>query len=79
MGLLGKKLGMRREVDTWGHVFAVTLIQLQDNEILEVKKGKAHQKENDDDHITLKVGAGLRKWKNLTRAEMGTLNSRCIY
>jgi ribosomal protein L3 len=70
---MGKKLGMKREVDLWGTIYPVTLVQLQDNEILEVKNGVAHQKENEDDLITLKVGAGLRKWKNLTRAEMGTL------
>lgn len=71
VGLLGKKLGMKREVDLWGTIYPVTLVQLQDNEILEVKTGSAHQKEGENDLITLKVGAGLRKWKNLTRAEMG--------
>lgn len=71
--MLGKKLGMRREVDSWGHVFAVTLVQLQDNEVLAVKKGTVHQKKTDDEYVTLQVGAGLRKWKNFTRAEMGTI------
>eukprot|EP01127_Copromyxa_protea_P001467 TRINITY_DN11451_c0_g1_i1.p1 TRINITY_DN11451_c0_g1~~TRINITY_DN11451_c0_g1_i1.p1 ORF type:complete len:391 (-),score=89.85 TRINITY_DN11451_c0_g1_i1:81-1253(-) len=69
--LMGKKLGMRREVDMWGNIFAVTLVQLQENVVLSVKTGSAHQKETEDEYITLQMGAGLRKWKNLTRAEMG--------
>jgi len=71
VGLLGKKLGMRGEVDLWGNVHPVTLLQLQDNEVLRVKRGVTHQKKTDDEYVTMQVGAGLRKWKNLSRAEIG--------
>lgn len=103
-GALGVKLGMRGEVDIWGNVFPVTLLQLQENEVfslnfygqactvadflgskefwvhnisshyiqvLRVKGPKDHQKPSDSDFITLQVGAGLTKWKNLNRSEQG--------
>jgi len=62
---------MRRECDIWGHVIPVTLVQLQDNEVIQVKTWNDHQKKPDSDYVTLQVGAGLKKWKNLLRSEQG--------
>jgi len=70
-GALGIKLGMRCEVDVWGNMHGVTLLQLQNNEVLRVKGPEAHQKASDSGYTTLQIGAGLKKWKNLSRAEQG--------
>jgi len=71
VGVLGVKLGMRRECDIWGHVVPVTLLQLQDNEVIQIKTYKDHQLDPSSDYVTLQVGAGLTKWKNLLRSEQG--------
>lgn len=71
VGAIGIKLGMRRECDIWGHVIPVTLLQLQDNVVVQVKNYKDHQLAEDSEYVTLQVGAGLARWKNLRRAEMG--------
>uniref|UniRef100_A0A6B2LBT8 Large ribosomal subunit protein uL3m n=1 Tax=Arcella intermedia TaxID=1963864 RepID=A0A6B2LBT8_9EUKA len=59
---------MRGEVDLWGTVHPVTLVQLQNNEVIQVKGPKDHQSET---VYSLQIGAGLRKWKNLSKPEMG--------
>eukprot|EP01125_Pyxidicula_operculata_P002083 TRINITY_DN12033_c0_g1_i1.p1 TRINITY_DN12033_c0_g1~~TRINITY_DN12033_c0_g1_i1.p1 ORF type:complete len:390 (+),score=100.85 TRINITY_DN12033_c0_g1_i1:37-1206(+) len=71
VGVIGKKIGMRREVDMWGQVHPVTVVQLQNNQVLQVKTKEDHQKEVD--YYTLQVGAGLKKWHNLTKPEIGHL------
>lgn len=40
-------------------------------QVIQVKDWKDHQLEPDSNYVTLQVGAGLKKWKNLTRAELG--------
>lgn len=70
-GAVGVKIGMRRECDAWGNVIPVTLIQLRDNEIIQVKDYKDHQLASDSGYFTMQVGAGLKKWKNLHKAQQG--------
>jgi len=74
VGVLAKKIGMRNDVDEWGLVRPVTILQLQQNQVIQVKGPKDHQTENTERPIwSLQVGAGLRKWKNLTKAQQGHL------
>jgi large subunit ribosomal protein L3 len=69
VGLIGKKVGMRREVDLWGNVHPVTLIQIQANTVLQVKTPKDHQ----SNVFSIQVGAGLAKWHSLSKAVIGHL------
>jgi len=69
VGLLGKKVGMRREVDLWGNVYPVTVVQIQDNQIMQVKTPVDHQSPRD--LYSLQVGAGLKKWHSLHKSQMG--------
>jgi len=62
---------MREEVDLWGNVHPVTVVQLQQNQVIQVKGPKDHQKEKP--YYSLQIGAGLRKWKNLTKPIQGHL------
>jgi len=70
-GVFAKKIGMRREVDMWGLVHPVTVVQMQNNQVVQVKGQKDHQTKGP--YCTLQLGAGLKKWKNLTKAEQGHL------
>lgn len=69
VGLLGRKVGMRTEVDLWGNPSPVTVLQIQDNQVLQSKGPKDHQ--SDRELYSLQVGAGLVKWHSLNKAQMG--------
>jgi hypothetical protein len=38
---------------------------------VQVKTNKDHQLPADSEYVTLQIGAGLARWKNLKRAELG--------
>jgi len=58
-GVFAKKIGMRREVDMWGLVHPVTVVQMQNNQVVQVKGQKDHQTKGP--YCTLQLGAGLKK------------------
>lgn len=43
-----------------------------------MKDYKDHQLKEDSEYVTLQVGAGLARWKNLRRAEMGMDTRRTL-
>lgn len=90
VGLLGRKIGMRREVDLWGNVHPVTLVQIQNNhvrpflpylmthfQVLATKSPEDHQvADKKPDYYTMQVGGGIRNWHTVTKQMMGLLSSR---
>jgi large subunit ribosomal protein L3 len=65
VGVLAVKLGMKMEKDWWGTAHAVTVLQLLDNVVTQVKT------EENEGYTALQVGAGLRKLKKTTKPMMG--------
>jgi len=70
VGLLAQKIGMRRDVDLWGNVYPVTVVQVQDNQVVQTKMPKDHNSPTQEIY-SLQIGAGLKKWHSFTKAQMG--------
>eukprot|EP01130_Rhizamoeba_saxonica_P015000 TRINITY_DN6637_c0_g1_i1.p1 TRINITY_DN6637_c0_g1~~TRINITY_DN6637_c0_g1_i1.p1 ORF type:complete len:374 (+),score=89.09 TRINITY_DN6637_c0_g1_i1:44-1165(+) len=68
-GLIGVKIGVANEVDMWGDAHKVTLVQLQDNYVLQVKTNENEPEK--PNYCSLQVGAGIRRMSNVSRAMMG--------
>ncbi len=66
VGLLGKKLGMTRVYNAQGVIIPVTVVDVSDNEIVQVKK--ASEK---DGYNAVQVGIVPAKEKHLTKADLG--------
>ena len=64
-GLLGTKLGMTRIFDETGKHIAVTLIKLDDNQVVAVRTAEK------DGYVAVQVGAGKAKVNNVTKPERG--------
>eukprot|EP01128_Nolandella_sp_AFSM9_P001094 TRINITY_DN1120_c0_g1_i1.p1 TRINITY_DN1120_c0_g1~~TRINITY_DN1120_c0_g1_i1.p1 ORF type:complete len:503 (+),score=161.74 TRINITY_DN1120_c0_g1_i1:187-1509(+) len=72
VGLLGRKIGMKREIDLWGHVHPVTLVQIQDNHVMATKGVEAHQNgKKKPDYLTMQVGGGIENWHSVQKQQMG--------
>lgn len=64
-GLLAKKAGMTQVFDDEGRRVPVTVLQVQDCEIV------AQRTQDKDGYVALQVGAGNRRAKNVSRAQRG--------
>jgi len=69
VGALGVKIGMTQEVDMWGDPHPVTVVQLRENHILQVKS--SDDEPIKDSYCSLQVGAGLKKLKKISKAMRG--------
>jgi large subunit ribosomal protein L3 len=66
LGLLGRKLGMTQYFDASGAVVAVTVLELTDNTVLQVKT-----EDGKDGYNAVQVAWGSKKEKHSTKAELG--------
>jgi large subunit ribosomal protein L3 len=66
LGLIGRKLGMTQVYDTAGAVIGVTVLELTDNTVLQVKTAAGK-----DGYNAVQLGWGTRKAKHTTKAEQG--------
>lgn len=64
-GLVATKLGMLHDYDEWGKVHALTVLHVDNCQVLQVKT-KAKDGVN-----SIQIGAGYKKIKNLTKPLMG--------
>lgn len=64
-GLVATKLGMMHDYDEWGKVHALTVLHVDNCQVLQVKT-KAKDGVN-----SIQIGAGYKKIKNLTKPLMG--------
>jgi len=64
-GVIGRKIGMTAEWDEWGALRPITLIQIEQNHVAEIKTEDIHG------YTALKIGAGDIKLKQMNRAQMG--------
>ena len=64
-GLIAKKLGMTRIFNDAGHHVPVTVLQLDNLQVV------AQRTEEKDGYTALQLGAGTRKVKNVTKAQRG--------
>eukprot|EP01120_Amphizonella_sp_Union-15-10_P014708 TRINITY_DN7233_c0_g4_i2.p1 TRINITY_DN7233_c0_g4~~TRINITY_DN7233_c0_g4_i2.p1 ORF type:complete len:381 (+),score=82.99 TRINITY_DN7233_c0_g4_i2:90-1232(+) len=55
VGVLARKIGMTTELDWWGRAWPVTGLQVQDNQVLDIKTREKNG------YTALQIGAGLRK------------------
>ena len=65
LGLLGKKLGMTRIYTDKGEAVAVTVVDVSDNDVLQVKSAET------DGYTAVQVGYQNGKAKHLTKQEQG--------
>lgn len=66
MGLLGRKLGMTQIYDNAGNVLGVTVIDVSENVVLQVKTASGK-----DGYSALQLGYGAKKAVRASRAETG--------
>jgi large subunit ribosomal protein L3 len=59
-GLLVRKIGMKTEVDFWGRGQPVTVLQVQDNHVVQIKTKEK------DGYTALQIGAGLAKLNKIS-------------
>jgi large subunit ribosomal protein L3 len=64
-GALAVKIGMKMEIDWWGRALPVTVLQIRDNHVLQVKTLET------DGYYALQVGAGIGNLKKTSKAMMG--------
>ncbi|XP_049852250.1 50S ribosomal protein L3-like [Schistocerca gregaria] len=64
-GVLAVKVGMKMEKDWWGTAHPVTLLQLLDNVVVQVKRKET------DNYYALQIGAGLAKLNRTKKPLMG--------
>eukprot|EP01129_Flabellula_baltica_P002445 TRINITY_DN12259_c0_g1_i1.p1 TRINITY_DN12259_c0_g1~~TRINITY_DN12259_c0_g1_i1.p1 ORF type:complete len:375 (+),score=97.69 TRINITY_DN12259_c0_g1_i1:59-1183(+) len=69
VGMIGVKLGMDNELDMWGRPYPVTLIQIKENHVLQVKTSATEPEK--EDYCSLQVGAGLKRLKRVSKAMAG--------
>ncbi len=65
LGILGKKIGMTRVYDAKGCVHAVTVLDVKDNRVLQVKTS---QKEG---YAAVQIGFDTQKEQRVTKAQLG--------
>ena len=65
LGLLGKKLGMTHIYDENGKSIAVTVVDVSDNEVMQVKTAEQ------DGYTAVQVGFGNKKESRATKADIG--------
>lgn len=64
-GLVAVKCGMTAVWDKWGKRIPLTVLWVDDNQVVQVKTLEHHG------HTALQIGAGQKKAKQLTRPELG--------
>ena len=64
-GLIAKKLGMTRIFNDAGHHVPVTVLQLENCQVV------AQRTDEKDGYTALQLGAGTRKVKNVSKAQRG--------
>jgi large subunit ribosomal protein L3 len=65
LGLLGKKIGMTRVYNERGEIIPVTVIDVSENDVVQVKTPQA------DGYAAVQVGCGDAKEKHVSRPEQG--------
>jgi len=68
-GAIGVKIGMTQEVDMWGGVHPVTVIQIRENHVLQVKTEETEPEKKG--YCKIQVGAGLKRLKRVTKSMKG--------
>lgn len=66
-GVIAKKMGMTRVFKDSGEHVSVTVLQLENCQVV------SHRTEERDGYVAVQLGAGIRKPKNLTKAQRGHL------
>lgn len=69
-GLLGKKLGMSQVFDHAGNLVPVTVVEVEPNQVLQVKRH-----DGKDGYSAIKVGYGSRKISKVSRPELGVFKN----
>ena len=64
-GLILKKIGMTRIFDDDGNSFPVTVMKLEENQVVQVLEKKKHG------YFAIQVGTGKVKTKNMSKAIRG--------